>query len=111
MWNVFGPRSSRMCDQRSRRDLLQVGVLAGTGLGLPDLLRQRAAAAPAEETPVRSVIHIFLGGGPSHFETFDPKPEAPADIRGPYSPIATSHPGLFLCETLPRLARVAHPSS
>jgi len=108
MWNVLGSGSSRLCDHSSRRDVLKVGLLAGTGLGLVDLLRQRAAAAPAEAPPVRSVIHIFLGGGPSHFETFDPKPDAPADIRGPYSPISTSNPGLSICETLPRLAKVAH---
>lgn len=108
MWNVLGSGSSRLCDRRSRRDVLRVGVLTGAGLGLADLLRLRAAAAPAESTPPRSVIHIFLGGGPSHFETFDPKPDAPADIRGPYSPIATSNPALSICETLPRLARVAH---
>ena len=108
MWNVVGSRSPRLCDRSLRRDVLRVGVLTGGGLGLADLLRQRAVAAPAEAVRVRSVIHIFLGGGPSHFETFDPKPEAPADIRGPYSPIATSNPGLFICETLPQLAKIAH---
>jgi hypothetical protein len=94
----------------SRRSLLRVGVLAGTGLGLSHLLRLQNArgddiAAPVINAP--AVIHIYLAGGPSHYETFDPKPNAPVEIRGPYHPIETSVPGLQICETLPRLARLA----
>ena len=89
----------------SRRSLLQVGALAGTGLTLVDLLRARATAS--ETAPLRSCIQVYLGGGPSHFETFDPKPDAPKEIRGPYSPIETNNPGVLVCETLPKLATVA----
>jgi len=91
----------------SRRCLMQIGALAGTGLSLADLLRARASAGSANEMPPRSVINILLAGGPSHFETFDPKPEAPVEVRGPYAAIATTNPAVRICETLPRLARQA----
>lgn len=107
MWTITG-KSSRSCDGISRRTLLQVGTLAGAGLTLPDLLRLRANVAGSEASKQRSAILVYLQGGPSHFETFDPKPEAPLDIRGPYSPIATSVPGIQISETLPQLAALAH---
>jgi uncharacterized protein (DUF1501 family) len=104
---MFGFR--HRCQQNgprlSRRSLIQVGALAGTGLTLVDLLRARGVAS--ETAPLRSVIQVYLGGGPSHFETFDPKPDAPKEIRGPYLPIETNNPGVFVCETLPKLATVA----
>lgn len=106
MWTVVG-KSSRTCDGVSRRTMLQVGALAGAGLTMPDLLRLRSAAAGGEHRKQRSAIMVFLPGGASHFESFDPKPEAPAEIRGPYSPIATSVPGVQICETLPQLAALA----
>src|SRR5262245_27667282 len=107
MWTVVG-KSFRACDGISRRTMLQVGALAGTGLALPDLFRRRRQAAGSEAPKQRSAILVYLPGGPSHFETFDPKPEAPLDIRGPYSPIATSVPGVQISETLPQLAALAH---
>jgi uncharacterized protein (DUF1501 family) len=88
--------------------MLQVGALAGAGLALQDLLRLRAAAAGSEAPKQRSAILVYLPGGPSHFESFDPKPDAPIDIRGPYTPIATSLPGIQISETLPQLAALAH---
>jgi hypothetical protein len=88
--------------------MVQVGTLAGAGLALPDLLRRRAVAAGKEASKQRSAILVYLQGGPSHFETFDPKPDAPLDNRGPYSPIATSVAGIQISETLPRLATLAH---
>jgi hypothetical protein len=105
MWKLTGDRT-RFCDGLSRRTFLQVGTLISGGLMLPDLLRARADA-PATAAD-RSAILIYLAGGPSHFETFDPKPDAPTEIRGPYQPIPTSIPGVQICETLPRLASVAH---
>src|SRR5215467_9389300 len=86
-----------------RRELLRVG-LAGFGtLSLPDLMRLRAsAAAPAVEPT--AVILVWLRGGASHLETYDPKPEAPAEYRGPYKAIATRTPGLRVGELLPRQA-------
>lgn len=89
-----------------RRDFLRTALLAGGGAGLSmsDLLRLQAASpAPRSDT---AVIQIWLGGGPSQFETFDPKPDAPAEIRGPYQPIATKWPGVQFCEKLPRTAQV-----
>jgi hypothetical protein len=83
-------------------------VLSGTGLTLAHLLGARGAAASrGADHSDRSVIHIFLAGGPSHFETFDPKPEAPPEVRGPYAPIATNINGIRISETLPQLARIA----
>jgi hypothetical protein len=95
---------SRFCDSVNRRTALRVGAasLFGTGYALPRLL---AAEAPA--TSDVSVIFLFLFGGPSQYETFDMKPEAPADIRGPMSPIGCRTPGLRICEHLPRLAEVS----
>ncbi|MDX1944856.1 MAG: DUF1501 domain-containing protein [Pirellulaceae bacterium] len=83
-----------------RRAALQIG--AGLfGLSLPRVLQ----AAPATRPRDMSCIFLFLAGGPSQFETFDPKPEAPAEIRGPWNPIATNVPGTYICEKLPLLAQ------
>jgi len=97
-----------------RRELLRVGAgLAVSGLTLPGWLgTQRAMASPATKTDLgtgraKSCILVYLLGGPPHQDMFDLKPEAPAEIRGPFRPIATSVPGLQICEHLPRLARLA----
>jgi uncharacterized protein (DUF1501 family) len=93
----------------NRRELLQVGSSALLGIGLPSLLAGRAAAAAdrtagrAARAP-RSVILIFMSGGTSHHDTFDPKPDAPDAIRGEFATIPTRVPGLRTCEHLPRLA-------
>jgi len=100
--------------QISRRTLLRVGSLAWAGLGLGDLLRGRAAAstgAAAGDSPTNpntSVIHVILGGGPSHIDMVDLKPDAPAEIRGEFRPIASSVPGLWVGEHLPYLAQAMH---
>ena len=83
----------------SRRQALQVGV-GMFGLGLPQYL-QAAAAGGTKDV---SCIFLFLAGGPSHFETFDPKPDAPSEIRGLWDPISTNVPGTFICEKLPLMA-------
>jgi hypothetical protein len=91
----------------SRRELLQVGYSGLLGIGLPSLLAQRAFSSEASGKPPRkakSVIIVFLTGGPSHHDTFDMKPDAPAEVRGDFKPIATKVPGLHVCEHLPRLA-------
>ncbi|MGE0609799.1 MAG: DUF1501 domain-containing protein [Pirellulales bacterium] len=91
-----------------RREFLQAGSLLVGGIGLSDLLRLRAAAAeqgaPQRQT---SVILVWLEGGPSQFETYDPKPDAPAEYRGEFGSIATAVPGLRLCELLPLHAQAA----
>ena len=82
-----------------RREFLRLGTLALGGLGLADLLAARAAAAHL--APDTSVILFWMWGGPSQFETYDPKPDAPSEIRGPFRPIPTAVPGLELCDLLP----------
>ncbi len=93
-----------MKDKLSRRQMLKVGVL-GAGFSLGNYLRLKAAAA--EQDTGRSAILVFLGGGPSHQDTFDLKPDAPAEFRGQFSQIATSAPGVEICEHMPKLARRA----
>src|SRR5216117_1442717 len=100
------------CAGMPRRDFLQLGVGAVLGLGFSDILRLRAHAAAsqvASKSAGKQVncIMIWLDGGPSHYETFDPKPDAPKEIRGELSPISTSIPGVQFCETVPKLAAVA----
>ncbi len=90
-----------------RRDFLRLGLTGVGCLGLPELLRQRATAAGKARSDTALLV-VWLHGGASHLETYDPKPLAPAEYRGPYKPIATSVPGMQLCELLPRHARVAH---
>jgi hypothetical protein len=90
-----------------RRQLLQFGSLACLGLSLPRLLAARASDAPFRPAArVRSCILLYYYGGPSHLDTWDLKPNAPAEIRGEFSPIATRVPGLHIGEHLPRTARI-----
>jgi uncharacterized protein (DUF1501 family) len=90
-----------------RRTVLRAG-LGLAGLGLPGAFGEAQARAPAPEpTPDTSVILFWMWGGPSQFETFDPKPEAPAEVRGPFRPIRTAVPGFDVCELFPQLARAA----
>lgn len=85
-----------------RRWLLQAGLGAIAGLSVPQILKSRAVAAERGRSQLpTAVIQIWLSGGPSQIDTWDPKPEMPAEIRGPYQPIATSVPGISICEHLP----------
>ncbi len=94
------------CDGVTRRDFLQAGALGAIGLSLPQLLAAQEQGAVAKEHDNRSVIMIFNLGAPSQMDTFDPKPDAAAEIRGPFAPISTK--GSFqLTEILPRHAAVA----
>lgn len=88
-----------------RRALVQVGALGAFGVRLADILSGRSIAV--EPSPVKSVVLLWLWGGPSHLDTFDMKPNAPIEYRGPFEPIATLVPGLNFCELLPGLASVA----
>lgn len=88
----------------SRRQMIKVGAL-GTSLSLSHYLRLNAAEGQSDSG--RSAILVFLGGGPSHQDTFDLKPNAPAEYRGQFSPIRTSVPGIEICEHMPKLARRA----
>jgi hypothetical protein len=90
----------------SRRDVLRVGALGIGGLTLPHLLRLRAEAATESVSRAKSVILIWMRGGPSHIDSYDMKPDAPPEIRGEFHPIATSVPGIQVCEYLPLHARM-----
>jgi hypothetical protein len=92
----------------SRRDFLHLGALALGGLGIGNLLGLRAAAKEAgRSTPDTSVILLWLPGGPPHMETYDMKPDAPAEYRGAFRPIKSNVPGLDVCELLPLHAKIA----
>ena len=97
-------------DGLSRRSVLRLGV-GGLGLTLTGLLQARASARPVEPSglpPLKACIVVFYYGGPSHLDTYDLKPNAPAEVRGEFKPISTSVPGLFVCEHLPKMARCMH---
>ncbi len=97
------------CEGIHRRDCLRLGLGGAVGSGLVDLLRfrsQAAVSAPAAARPT-SCILIWMDGGPTHYETFDPKPEAPAEVRGAYHPIRTKVPGIHFSQHLQKLADIA----
>jgi uncharacterized protein (DUF1501 family) len=98
-------RPVRFCDGLTRRDFLHAGALAGMGLTLPGLMAQKAAGA-AKDKDINCIM-LFLVGGPSQIDTWDPKPSAPAEIRGPFKPIATSVPGMQITEIFPKMAKHA----
>lgn len=101
-------RSFSCCDGLSRRNFLRAGSLALGGLTLPELLRRRATAREAEHT-VRdtSVIFIEMAGGPTHIETYDPKPLAPVEYRGPLGTVETALPGVRFSEMMVEQAKIA----
>src|SRR5437870_678770 len=107
MLTFFNDDSERFCDGISRRSFLRAGGLAFGALALSDLLRLKAAGAVSPARRGKSVIMICLGGGPSHVDTYDMKPEAPAEIRGEFRQIKTNVPGMQLSEMLPRQAKIA----
>lgn len=102
---LAGQHHRSFCDGISRRGFLSAGSLALGGLSLPGLLR--AEDETGSSSSDRSVVMIYLPGGPTQHETFDPKPDAPVEIRGSYQPISTQVPGVQFCELLPRLAASA----
>mgnify|MGYP002623165421 FL=1 len=100
----------RLCDGVARRDVLTAGALGVAGLSLPNLLRATATGATWDDPTfgrAKNIIFLFLSGGPPQHETFDPKPEAPLEMRGPFRPISTNVPGIQFCELLPRTAAIA----
>jgi hypothetical protein len=102
--------STRNCDGVTRRNCLKVGLGGALGLGLADALRLRADAGASNGTfPViaKSCILIWLDGGPTHYETFDPKPQAPSEIRGEFHTIKTKVPGVHFSQHLKKLASIA----
>ncbi|MEX0701948.1 MAG: DUF1501 domain-containing protein [Planctomycetales bacterium] len=107
MLSVLGGRASRggFCDGLSRREFLRIGGLTLGGLSLPGILR--AEAQSGARNPRKGIINVFLPGGPPHQDMWDLKPDAPKEIRGEFSPIATNVPGVEICELFPRLAKIA----
>ncbi|WP_339908100.1 DUF1501 domain-containing protein [Symmachiella dynata] len=101
-----------LCDGISRREVLRIGGLSTFGLTLPGLLQAKEQSSLVTDDPMfgraKNVIYVWLQGGPPQHETFDPKPHAPLEIRGPFQPIQTTIPGENFCELLPRTARIAH---
>ncbi len=95
------------CDGYSRRDLLRVGGLTSLGLGLGNFFQmQRAMGSELKPAKAKSCILLWLDGGPSHLETFDPKPDAPTEVRGPLDTVATKIPGVRFSECLSRTAAI-----
>ena len=107
----FRPAARDLIRVGSRRWFLQTGMAGLAGLSLPAILELQNRAAAASETAAprdkRAVIMFWLSGGPSHIDMWDPKPDAPQEIRGPYSPISTNVPGIMLSEHLPLQASIA----
>lgn len=103
MLTITGPRS--ISGDISRRGFLKIGGLTMGGLALPEILR--AQAENRTRDGIKGVIMVLLPGGPTHLDSFDLKPDAPAEIRGEFRPIRTNVPGVDICEHLPRLARMA----
>ena len=113
-------QSARLCDGPSRREFLRVGGASLLGLSLPEVMRLQArAAGPDISSPsamrnlpgfgrAKNVILLFLQGGPSHIDLWDPKPEAPENVRGLFKPIETRTPGLMFGEHMPKLAQQTH---
>lgn len=106
MWQFHGKGSSHTCDGLKRRDFLQVGSLGAAGIGLAQFEAARAAGLVDPATD-RNGIMIFNLGAPSQLDTWDMKPQAPAEIRGPFQPINTSAPGITVSELFPGMARHA----
>ncbi|MSR59301.1 MAG: DUF1501 domain-containing protein [Planctomycetaceae bacterium] len=117
MLDLFGRKSSRTCDGASRRNFLKIGTLglgaSGLGaLGLPDLLRARAAAnEQGQATKDTSVVWLWLGGGPTHVETFDPKMTAPAEYRSMVGEVSTTLPGVTIGGLFPKIAQLSNHMS
>jgi hypothetical protein len=103
MLSILG-RPYRLCDRVSRRAFLRIGSLAVGGLTLADVLRAEARGGTGSRH--KSVIMIFMPGGPSHIDLYDLKPEAPLEVRGEFRPIRTAVSGIHVCEHLPKLARI-----
>ncbi len=100
---------SKQTHSMGRRDFVQIGASSALGLTMADLLRSQALASPERraKTKAKACIVVWLSGGPSHLDTFDPKPAAPSEYRGAFKPIPTKADGMQICEHLPLLAQQA----
>src|SRR6204780_4457212 len=107
MLKITGRGSVTTCDGITRRDFLQVGTLGAIGFSLANLAELQALGAAPSGRDERSCIMIFNLGAPSQLDTFDMKPDAPAEIRGPFKPIRTSSPDIQISEMFPLHAKLA----
>ncbi len=105
MLRLNAPRPASLCSTVSRRDFLHAGSLATIGLSLPSFLRAKEAQG-VKDNDVNCIM-LFLLGGPSHLDTWDLKPKAPAEVRGPFQPIKTNADGLQISEIFPKMAKHA----
>src|SRR5579872_6561448 len=102
-------KGPRFCDGITRRGFLRIGGLGLGGLALPEILRAQERSPSAVRgggLGHKAVIMVYLPGGPPHQDTFDLKPNAPAEVRGPLRPIPMNVDGIQVCELLPRLAKI-----
>src|SRR5262249_40731057 len=99
---LIGRQTARTCQTLSRRAFLQVGASSVLGLSLADLLKQRTYGNT--QGCAKSVVLLWLWGGPSQLDTWDPKPNAPIEYRGPFGTIPTKIPGVRFCELFPKIA-------
>jgi len=109
MWRIRG-KPQHLCSGWTRRDFLQVGAAGALGLSLPGLLRadEQSGTSGRSFGRAKNCILLFLTGGPPQHDTWDPKPDAPVEVRGEFRPIATSTPGIHISEMFPLLAKEAH---
>ena len=110
MLTILGNWRQPFCDQLSRRNLLRIGSLGLGSLGMGGFSLAELLAAESLSSPTlsgKSIIMIYLPGGPTQHETFDPKPRTPENVRGAFGPVSTRIPGIQFCELLPKLSRIA----
>jgi uncharacterized protein (DUF1501 family) len=106
MFRLDADKPVHFCDGLTRRDFLHAGSLAFLGLAMPDLLNLKALGAVKDDKDVNCIM-LMLVGAPSQIDTWDPKPNAPAEIRGPYKPISTNADGIQITELFPNMAKLA----
>ncbi len=107
MLRIDAQKPAHFCDGVTRRDFFHAGALTSLGLTLPMFNQLKAAGATAPDRDLNCIL-LFLVGGPSHIDTFDPKPEAPPEVRGPFRPAATRVPGMHLTEIFPKTAQLTN---
>ncbi len=105
MLRLDAEKPASLCDGLTRRDFLHAGAISTLGLTLPGFLAQKAAGA-VQDRDVNCIM-LFLVGAPSQIDTWDPKPDAPPEVRGPFRSVATNVPGMRISEIFPRMAKLA----
>src|SRR5687768_9860996 len=112
MLDIHLSRRSTNCNGQSRRDFLRVGGLGMLGLSLADVLRletfAKQSGGSGKQPRAKSIVLVYLGGGLSHHDSFDMKPDAAEEIRGKYDSIGSTLSGLRVCELLPQMAQTMH---